>query len=130
MFFFFSKKKTEYEFGPAFPPDPLSDPGPAGPNPRARGSRCGEWGPSQWRAPLRAQALSPTPATVEHTTGRHDIVGGQVNPWGFENIANKFRVNAGMVLDSSDVDAAVNAWSDIPQMTDVSGEIRRTLVKA
>ena len=66
----------------------------------------------------------------EHTTGRHDIVGGQVNPWGFENIANKFRVNAGMVLDSSDVDAAVNAWSDIPQMTDVSGEIRRTLVKA
>ncbi len=66
----------------------------------------------------------------EHTTGRHDIIGGQVNPWGFENIANKFRVNAGMVLDSSDVDAAVNAWSDIPQMTDVSGEIRRTLVKA
>ena len=65
----------------------------------------------------------------EHTTGRHDIVGGQVNPWGFENIANKFRVNAGMVLDGDDVDAAVDAWSDIPQMTDVSGEIRRTLVK-
>jgi 2-methylcitrate dehydratase PrpD len=66
----------------------------------------------------------------EHTTGRRDIIGGQVNPWGFENIANKFRVNAAMVLDGADVDAAVNAWSDIPQMTDVSGEIRRTLIKA
>ena len=65
----------------------------------------------------------------EHTTGRHDIIGGQVNPWGFENIAKKFRVNAGMVMPESDVESAVNAWSDIPQMTDVSGEVRRTLVK-
>ena len=66
----------------------------------------------------------------EHTTGRHDIIGGQVNPWGFENITNKFRVNAGMVLPEEGVRFAVEAWSDIPQMTDVSGAIRRTLVKA
>ena len=66
----------------------------------------------------------------EHTTGRHDIVGGQVNPWGFENIKNKFRVNAGMVLPDAEVDSAVDTWSDIPQMTDVAGAIRGTLVKS
>jgi 2-methylcitrate dehydratase PrpD len=66
----------------------------------------------------------------EHTTARHDIIGGPANPWGFENIAKKFRVNAGMVMPESDVESAVNAWSDIAQMTDVSGEIGRTLVKS
>ena len=64
----------------------------------------------------------------EHTTGRHDIVGGQLNPWGFDNIKNKFRENAGMVLDDDAVSAAVDAWSDIPQMPDLAGAIRRTLV--
>ena len=67
---------------------------------------------------------------LEHTTGRHDIIGGQVNPWGFENIKSKFQVNAAMALPKEEVDAAVEAWSDIPQMTDVAGAIRRTLVRS
>jgi 2-methylcitrate dehydratase PrpD len=29
----------------------------------------------------------------EHTNGREDILGGQKNPWGFDNIKNKFQVN-------------------------------------
>ena len=53
-----------------------------------------------------------------------------MNPWGFENIKNKFRVNAGMVLPDAEVDAAVESWSDIPEMTDVAGAIRGTLVKS
>ena len=65
----------------------------------------------------------------EHTTGRHDILGGQVTPWGFDNIKNKFRENAGMVLDDDAVSAAVDTWSDIPQMPDLAGAIRRTLVR-
>ena len=41
---------------------------------------------------------------------------------------SKFRENAGMVLDDDAVSAAVDAWSDIPQMPDLAGAIRRTLV--
>ena len=65
----------------------------------------------------------------EHTTGRDDIIGGQKNPWGFDNIKDKFRVNAAMVLPESDVNSAVDAWSDIPQMTDITGAVRSTLVR-
>ena len=65
----------------------------------------------------------------EHTTGRDEILGGQKHPWGFDNIKDKFRVNAAMVLADGDVRAAVDAWSDIPQLTDVAGAVRRTLVK-
>ena len=65
----------------------------------------------------------------EHTTARDDILGGQKHPWGFDNIKDKFRACAAMVLSEEDVSAAVDAWSDIPQMTDVAGAVRRTLVK-
>jgi 2-methylcitrate dehydratase PrpD len=65
----------------------------------------------------------------EQTTDREGILGSQKNPWGFANIKSKFQVNARMVLPEAEVDEAVEAWSDIPQMTDVAGTIRRTLVK-
>ena len=66
----------------------------------------------------------------EHTTGRDDILGGQKNPWDFDNIKDKFRECAAMVLPEGDVNAAVEAWSDIPQLADVAGAVRRTLVKS
>ncbi len=63
----------------------------------------------------------------EHTTARRDILGGQKNPWGFENIQAKFRVNAGMALPAEAVGAAVETWSDIAQVEDVTEAVRRTL---
>ena len=65
----------------------------------------------------------------EQTTGREGILGAQQNPWGFDNIKSKFQVNARMVLPDAEADEAVEAWSDIPQVTDLAGTIRRTLVK-
>jgi hypothetical protein len=65
----------------------------------------------------------------EHTTASNMILGAQQNPWGFENIKGKFRANAGLALTEEGVDAAVVAWSDIPQMTDIAGAVRKTLVK-
>ena len=64
----------------------------------------------------------------EHTTTRGDILGSQGNPWGFENIKSKFQVNAGMVLTEEEVTAAVETWSDITQVSDLSAAIRGTLV--
>jgi 2-methylcitrate dehydratase PrpD len=66
----------------------------------------------------------------EHTTGRDEILGGQQYPWGFDNIKDKFRACAAMVLSDEEVDAAVGAWSDIPQMTDVSSAVSSTLVRS
>jgi hypothetical protein len=56
-------------------------------------------------------------------------LGGQQNPWGFESIKGKFRNNARLALTETGVDAAVDAWSDIPRMTDIAGAVRKTLVK-
>ena len=64
----------------------------------------------------------------EHTTTRGDILGSQGNPWGFENIKSKFQVNAGMVLTEEEVTAAVETWSDITQVSDLTAAIRGTLV--
>ncbi len=66
----------------------------------------------------------------EHTTGRDDILGGQKYPWGFDNIMGKFRECAAIVLPEGGVDAAAEAWSDIPEITDVAGAVRRTLVRS
>ena len=66
---------------------------------------------------------------IEHTTGREDILGGQKNPWGFDNIKSKFQVNARMALPQLEADEAVEAWSDIPQVIDLAETIKRTLVK-
>ncbi len=63
----------------------------------------------------------------EHVTARADILGSQKNPWGFENIKAKFQENVALVLSQEGVEDAVNAWSDILQVTDVSGTVARTL---
>ena len=63
----------------------------------------------------------------EHITARADILGSQKNPWGFENIKAKFQENVALVLSQEGVEDAVNAWSDILQVTDVSGTVARTL---
>ena len=64
----------------------------------------------------------------EQTTGRQDILGAQQTPWGFDNIKSKFQANARMVLPDAEADEAVEAWSDIPQVTDLAETIRRTLI--
>ena len=66
----------------------------------------------------------------QHTTARRDILGGQKNPWGFENIQAKFRVNAAMALPADAVGAAVDTWSDIARVDDVTEAVRRTLARA
>ena len=63
----------------------------------------------------------------EHITARADILGSQKNPWGFENIKAKFQENVALVLSQEGVEDAVNAWSDILQVSDVSGTVSRTL---
>jgi len=63
----------------------------------------------------------------EHVTARADILGSQKNPWGFENIKAKFQENVALVLSQEGVEDAVSAWSDILQVTDVSGTVARTL---
>ncbi len=67
---------------------------------------------------------------VEHTTGREDILGGQKNPWGFDNIQSKFRVNVGLALSEDRVEQTLEAWKDISQVTDVADTIQSTLVGA
>ena len=64
----------------------------------------------------------------EHTTARADILGSQKNPWGFENIQAKFRENVALVLGDEDVSQAVQAWSDIPEVTNIAELVRSTLV--
>ncbi len=64
----------------------------------------------------------------EHTTARADILGSQKNPWGFDAIKTKFRENVALVLNDEGVSKAVEAWSDIPDVTDVADLVRSTLV--
>ena len=63
----------------------------------------------------------------EHVTARADILGSQKTPWGFDSIKSKFQENVALVLSQEGVDDAVNAWSDILQVSDVSGTVSRTL---
>ena len=63
----------------------------------------------------------------EHVTARADILGSQKNPWGFDSIKSKFQENVALVLSQEGVEDAVNAWSDILQVSDVSGTVSRTL---
>jgi hypothetical protein len=65
---------------------------------------------------------------IEHTTPRGQILGSQGNPWGFDSIKSKFQVNAGMILSEEGVAQAVETWSDITQVVDLSGAIKSTLV--
>ena len=66
---------------------------------------------------------------IEHRTARTDILGAQGNPWGFENIKNKFQVNASLALPEDQVDGAIDTWTDIAQVADLAETIQRTLVR-
>jgi hypothetical protein len=55
-------------------------------------------------------------------------LGAQGNPWGFDNIKAKFEENVALVLNDDDVNRAVQAWSDIPEVTNVAELVRSTLV--
>ena len=64
----------------------------------------------------------------EHMTARADILGSQENPWGFDSIKSKFRENVALVLNDEGINDAVAAWSDIPDVTNVTELVRSTLV--
>ena len=66
---------------------------------------------------------------IEHETPRGEILGSQVNPWGMENIAGKFRENVGRALPSERVEDAVRQWQDVTRVEDVGTAIRGTLVR-
>ena len=64
---------------------------------------------------------------LEHTTKRGEMLGGQKNPWGFDNIEGKFRANALLSLPADTVDRAVEVWSAMEEVEDV-GQAIKTLV--
>ena len=64
---------------------------------------------------------------LEHTTHREQLLGSQRNPWGFDNIVGKFRANAHLSLPPDKVDQAVEVWSAMEEVEDVSRAIK-TLV--
>ena len=66
---------------------------------------------------------------LEHETPRGAILGSQVNPWGMDNIAGKFRQNVARALPESRVEDAVRQWQDVTQVDDVAAAIRGTLVR-
>ena len=66
---------------------------------------------------------------LEHETPRGAILGSQVNPWGMDNIAGKFRDNVGLVLPGDRVEEAVRQWQDVTRVEDVGTAIRGTLVR-
>ena len=63
-----------------------------------------------------------------HVTARADILGSQKNPWGMEAIKEKFQVNVSRVLSHDGTAKAMATWENIPEMTDIAGAIRSTLV--
>ncbi len=65
----------------------------------------------------------------DHETPRGEILGSQVNPWGMENIASKFRENVARVLSEERIEDAVQQWHDVTEVQDVGSAIRGTLVR-
>ena len=65
---------------------------------------------------------------LEHTTPRDEILGSQKNPWGFDNIVGKFRVNASLALPPDKVDQAIEAWSAMEMVQDISQAIKTLVV--
>ena len=66
---------------------------------------------------------------IEHRTARGDILGAYGNPWGIENIKNKFKQNAGLALSLERVDQTIDTWLDIGKVADLAENIRKTLVR-
>ena len=90
---------------------------------------------SKWEEGSADYSGSGTPVKIslkdgrvlEHTTNRREILGSQRNPWGFDNIEGKFRVNALLSLPPDKVDRAVEVWSAMEEVEDI-GEAVKTLV--
>ena len=61
---------------------------------------------------------------LERTTPRDEVLGSQKNPWGFDNIVGKFRVNARLALPADKVDQAVEVWSAMEEVKDVGQAIK------
>ena len=66
---------------------------------------------------------------IDHRTSRGDILGAQGNPWGFDNIKNKFECNAGLALSRDRVQATVDTGADIGAVPDLADNIQKTLVR-
>ena len=64
---------------------------------------------------------------LERTTLRKDMLGGQSNPWGFDNIMGKFRSNVGRALPSDKLDAAAETWSDMEKIEDTAEAVQTLL---
>ena len=82
---------------------------------------------SDIHAPVPVKITLKDGRVLEHTTARSEILGSKKNPWGFDNIKSKFQANARMALSDAEADRAAEVWSDIPNMTDLAGAIRRTV---
>ena len=90
---------------------------------------------SKWEEGSADYSGSGTPVKIrlkdgrvlEHTTNRGEFLGSQRNPWGFDNIAGKFRANALLSLPPDKVDRAVEVWSAMEEVEDVSQAVK-TLV--
>ena len=76
--------------------------------------------------------LGGTPVTIrlkdgrvlERTTPRDMILGGYKNPWGFDNVLGKFRVNAALALSPDQVNSAADTWAPMEEISDVGQAIK------
>lgn len=64
---------------------------------------------------------------LERTTLRKGMLGGQSNPWGFDNIMVKFRSNVNRALPPEKVNTAVETWSAMEEIEDTAKAVRTLL---
>ena len=60
---------------------------------------------------------------MERSTPRDQILGSQKNPWGMDNITEKFRSNACYALPPDKVTQAIQMWSCIDQIHNIADAI-------
>ena len=65
---------------------------------------------------------------LAHAIPREQILGGQKNPWGMDNITEKFQANAGFVLPQGKVAKATETWSRIDQIANISDALDSLVV--
>lgn len=113
-----------------FSDEKLADPKVQETMPKVRTRVLSKWeqGSGDFHRGLPVRVTLKDGRVLEHTTPRDGVLGGQKNPWGFDNIKSKFQINAGLALPSDKVEEAVETWADITQVTDIAGAIKSTLV--
>ena len=82
-----------------------------------------------------ADYMGGTPVTIrlkdgrvlESNTARDMILGGHKNPWGSDNVLGKFQVNARLALPPDKISQAIDTWTPMEEIVDVSQAIK-TLV--